>query len=177
MFHIIVIINAHCFPPRNNQSNPLAPKLNPSARSCLPRFFTGDFHFKELTARCLYKSFSVKGLKIMNGKIQYPLCYRKLILYVVEEFEFSKHRLYFDGYWRPHESSNLHLCVCYIQHFVLNLETFRCMLNECGGIFRSKLFRCVTLRSWTSVRAYLCPFRNLFLRVSARRVCIDCSWY
>jgi hypothetical protein len=25
--------------------NPLTPELNPSAQSCLPRFFTGDFNF------------------------------------------------------------------------------------------------------------------------------------
>jgi hypothetical protein len=33
-----------------------------SLRATLPRFFTGDFNFRELTARRLYKSFGVKGL-------------------------------------------------------------------------------------------------------------------
>jgi hypothetical protein len=43
--------------------NPLTPELHPSVQSCLPRIFTGDFNFKGLTARRLYKSFGVKGLK------------------------------------------------------------------------------------------------------------------
>jgi hypothetical protein len=52
--------------------NPLTPELNPSAHRCLTRFFTGDFAyifllgiliFKELTARRLFKSFGLKGLK------------------------------------------------------------------------------------------------------------------
>jgi hypothetical protein len=43
--------------------NPLTPELNPSARSCLPRIFTGDLIFRGLNARWLYKSFGVKGLK------------------------------------------------------------------------------------------------------------------
>jgi hypothetical protein len=37
-------------------------ELNPSAQSCLPRFFTGILIFKGLTARPLYKSFGVKEL-------------------------------------------------------------------------------------------------------------------
>jgi hypothetical protein len=55
--------------------NLLTPELNPFAQRCLSRFFTGDFYaacrnfllgiliFKVLTARRLYKSFGVKGLK------------------------------------------------------------------------------------------------------------------
>jgi hypothetical protein len=35
---------------------PVTMKLNPSAQRCLPRFFTGDFNFKRLTARRRYKS-------------------------------------------------------------------------------------------------------------------------
>jgi hypothetical protein len=42
--------------------NPLTPELNPSAQSCLPRFFTGIVIFEGLTARRLFKSFDVKGL-------------------------------------------------------------------------------------------------------------------
>jgi hypothetical protein len=45
---------------------PLAPELNPSAQRCLPRFFTGTIIFKGLTARSLYKSFVIKGLKSLN---------------------------------------------------------------------------------------------------------------
>jgi hypothetical protein len=37
-------------------------ELYPSSQSRLPRFFTGDFNFKGLTARRFYKSFGVKGL-------------------------------------------------------------------------------------------------------------------
>jgi hypothetical protein len=37
-------------------------ELNPFAKRCLPRLFTGDFNFKGLTARRLYKSFGVKRL-------------------------------------------------------------------------------------------------------------------
>jgi hypothetical protein len=44
------------------------------------------------------------------------------------------------------------------------------MLNKRGGIFRSKVFRCVTLPCWTSVRVYLCPFRILIIWISARRI-------
>jgi hypothetical protein len=29
----------------NSMVNPLTPELNPSAQSCLPKFFTGDFDF------------------------------------------------------------------------------------------------------------------------------------
>jgi hypothetical protein len=43
--------------------NPLTPELNPSAQRCLPRFLLGILIFKGLTARRLYKSFGVKGLK------------------------------------------------------------------------------------------------------------------
>jgi hypothetical protein len=42
--------------------NRLTPELNPSAQSCLPRFFTGVLIFKGLAARLLYKSFAFKGL-------------------------------------------------------------------------------------------------------------------
>jgi hypothetical protein len=43
--------------------NLLTPELNPSARSCLPRFFLLEILiFKGLTARRLYKSLGVKGL-------------------------------------------------------------------------------------------------------------------
>jgi hypothetical protein len=38
------------------------PELNPSAQRYLPRFFLGCLIFKGLTARRLYKSFTVKGL-------------------------------------------------------------------------------------------------------------------
>jgi hypothetical protein len=41
----------------------LTPELNPFAQRCLPRCFIRDFIFKGLTARRLYKSFGVKGLK------------------------------------------------------------------------------------------------------------------
>jgi hypothetical protein len=44
--------------------NSLMPELNPSAQRCLPRFFTGDLIFKGFTARRLYKSFGVKGLRV-----------------------------------------------------------------------------------------------------------------
>jgi hypothetical protein len=47
----------------NTQISPLAPELNSSAQSCLPRFFTGILIFKGLAARRLYKSFDVKGLR------------------------------------------------------------------------------------------------------------------
>jgi hypothetical protein len=43
--------------------NPLTLELNPSAQSCLPKFLLGILIFKGLTARRLYKSFGVKGLK------------------------------------------------------------------------------------------------------------------
>jgi hypothetical protein len=43
------------------------PELNPSAQRCLPRFFTGILIFKGLTARRLYKSFSVKGLTLKSS--------------------------------------------------------------------------------------------------------------
>jgi hypothetical protein len=42
--------------------NPLMPELNPYAHSCLPKFLLGILIFKGLTTRCLYKSFSFKGL-------------------------------------------------------------------------------------------------------------------
>jgi hypothetical protein len=38
-------------------------ELHPSAQRCLPRFSVGIFIFKRLTARRLYKSFGVKGLR------------------------------------------------------------------------------------------------------------------
>jgi hypothetical protein len=50
--------------------NTLTPELNPSAQRCLPRFFTGDFIFKGLTARRLYKSFGVQGLNPFNAGIK-----------------------------------------------------------------------------------------------------------
>jgi hypothetical protein len=43
--------------------NPLTPELKPSAQRCLPSFLLGILIFKGLTARRLYKSFGVKGLK------------------------------------------------------------------------------------------------------------------
>jgi hypothetical protein len=46
--------------------NPLKPELNPSAKRCLPRFLLGILIFKGLTARCLYKSFGVKGLNVIH---------------------------------------------------------------------------------------------------------------
>jgi hypothetical protein len=54
---------------------------------------------------------------------------------------------------------------------VLNLEAFIFMLND-GRIFLSTEFRCVALPCWTSIPIYLCPFRNLFLWTSARRIFI-----
>jgi hypothetical protein len=54
--------------------NPLMPELNPSAKSCLPRFFNGDLIFKGLTARRLYKSFSVKGLSPLYFSIPKYIC-------------------------------------------------------------------------------------------------------
>jgi hypothetical protein len=36
--------------------------MNPSAQSCVPRFFLGILIFKGLIAQRLYKSFGVKGL-------------------------------------------------------------------------------------------------------------------
>jgi hypothetical protein len=44
--------------------NPLTPDLNPSTQRCLPRYFAGDFIFKGVTARRLYNSFGVKGLRV-----------------------------------------------------------------------------------------------------------------
>jgi hypothetical protein len=49
--------------------NPLTPELNPSAQRSLPRFFTGVLIFKGLTARRLYNSFGVKGLKIFVHRL------------------------------------------------------------------------------------------------------------
>jgi hypothetical protein len=46
--------------------DPLTPELNPSAQCRLPRFFTGILIFKGLAARCLFKSFSIKGLNILH---------------------------------------------------------------------------------------------------------------
>jgi len=54
---------------------------------------------------------------------------------------------------------------------VLNLETFRFMLNG-GGIFRSTAYRCFALPCWTSTRVYSCPFRNLFVWTYGRRIFI-----
>jgi hypothetical protein len=48
---------------KNIEVNPSTPELNPSAQRCLPRFFTGILIFKGLTARRLYKSFGVRGLR------------------------------------------------------------------------------------------------------------------
>jgi hypothetical protein len=43
--------------------NHLTPELIPSTQRCLPRFLLGKLIFKELTARCRYKSF---GFKVLN---------------------------------------------------------------------------------------------------------------
>jgi hypothetical protein len=43
--------------------NPLTPDLNPSAQRCLPRFLPWILILKGLTARRLYKSFGVNGLR------------------------------------------------------------------------------------------------------------------
>jgi hypothetical protein len=50
--------------------NPLTPELNPSAQRCLPRFLLGILNIKGLTARRVYKSFGVKGLKSCNKGIK-----------------------------------------------------------------------------------------------------------
>jgi hypothetical protein len=52
---LVVVFSATCI-------NLLTPELNPSAQSCLPRILLGILIFKGLAARCLYKSFGVKGL-------------------------------------------------------------------------------------------------------------------
>jgi hypothetical protein len=49
-----------------SQINPLTPELNLSGQRCLPDFLLGILIFKELTARRLYKSFGVKGLKELH---------------------------------------------------------------------------------------------------------------
>jgi hypothetical protein len=46
----------------NIMINPSTPELTPFAQRCLPRYLMGILIFKGLTARRLYKSFSVKGL-------------------------------------------------------------------------------------------------------------------
>jgi hypothetical protein len=55
---------------RENSSltKPLMTELNPSAQSWMPRFLLGILIFKGLTARRLYKSFSIKGLKSDRNK-------------------------------------------------------------------------------------------------------------
>jgi hypothetical protein len=56
-----------------NVINPSTPELNPYAQRCLPRFLLGILIFKGLTARRLYKSFGVKGLKFLytSNKLQW----------------------------------------------------------------------------------------------------------
>jgi hypothetical protein len=49
----------------------LTPELNPSAQSCLPRFFTGYLIFKGLTARRLYESFGFKELMLRREIIHF----------------------------------------------------------------------------------------------------------
>jgi hypothetical protein len=53
--------------------NPLMMELNPSAQRCLPRFLLGILIFKGLTARRLYKSFGVKGLKVVFNWTEFPI--------------------------------------------------------------------------------------------------------
>jgi hypothetical protein len=47
--------------------NPLTLELNPSAQAACRYFLLGILIFKEVSARCLYKSFGVKGLKLYSA--------------------------------------------------------------------------------------------------------------
>jgi hypothetical protein len=56
---------------RDELVNPLTPELNPSTQRCLPRFFLGILIFKGLIERRIYKSFGVKGLRVLRAMAVY----------------------------------------------------------------------------------------------------------